>query len=175
MFTITIYQEAGRRYRLLRLWIPIYSHSMDSSEAHPAQAEPRGMTAIGVFLFFGALMAFFAGTTLVWRGTFLDRVWELNPRAYAQLGPQGKMVGIPFLFLSYALAQAGVGWFKRQISGWRLAILIISVQAAGDLINAIRGRFFEGLIGVTIAGALLFYLLRPSVRAMFEQDVSKGI
>jgi hypothetical protein len=148
---------------------------MDSSEAHPAQAEPRGMTAIGIFLFFGALMAFFAGTTLVWRGTFLDRLWELNPRAYAQLGPLGKMVGVPFLFLGYALATAGVGWFKRQLGGWQLAVLIISVQAAGDLINAIRGRFFEGLIGVTIAGALLFYLLRPSVRAAFKHDVVKGM
>ena len=148
---------------------------MDSSEAHPTQAEPRGLTAIGIFLFFGAVMAFFAGTTLVWRGTFLDRLWELNPRAYAQLRPLGKMVGIPFLFLSYALTQAGVGWFKRQIAGWRLAVAIISVQAAGDLVNAIRGHFFEGLIGVTIAGALLFYLFRPSVRAVFHRPAQKRL
>jgi hypothetical protein len=142
---------------------------MDSSEAHSAKAEPRGMTALGIFLFFGALMAFFAGTTLVWQGTFLDRIWELNPRAYALLRPLGKMVGIPFLFLSYALVQAGVGWFKRQISGWQLAVLIITVQATGDLVNAIRGHFFEGLIGVAIAGVLLLYLLRPSVRAVFKR------
>lgn len=133
------------------------------------------MTAIGIFLFFGALMACFAGATLVWRGTFLDHMWELNPRAYEQLGPFGKMVGIPFLFLGYALTTAGVGWFKRRFWGWQMAVLIISVQAAGDLVNAIRGRIFEGLIGVTIAGALLFYLLRPSVRAVFNHDVSKGI
>ena len=133
------------------------------------------MTAIGIFLFFGAFMAFFAGTTLVWQGTFLDRIWELNPRAYAQLRPLGKMVGIPFLFLSYALAQAGRGWVKRQIWGWHLAVFIISVQAAGDLFNAIRGHFFEGLIGVAIASVLLLYLLRPSVRAVFKHDVSKGM
>ncbi len=127
------------------------------------------MTAIGVFLFFGALMAFLAGTTLVWQGTFLDRIWELNPRAYVQLRPLGKMVGIPFLLLSYALARAGIGWVKRQIGGWQLAVAIIAVQAAGDLVNAIRGHFFEGLIGVAIAGVLLFYLLRPSVRAVFHR------
>ncbi len=30
------------------------------------------MTAMGVFLFFGAVMALLAGTTLIWRGTLLD-------------------------------------------------------------------------------------------------------
>jgi hypothetical protein len=32
---------------------------------------PRGITAVGVFLFFGATMASLAGTTLTWPGTSL--------------------------------------------------------------------------------------------------------
>jgi len=32
------------------------------------------MIAVGIFLFFGATMGFLAGTTLVWRGTILDRM-----------------------------------------------------------------------------------------------------
>src|SRR5271167_216075 len=35
----------------------------------------RGFTAIGMFLFFGAVMASLAATTLLWQGTALDRVW----------------------------------------------------------------------------------------------------
>jgi hypothetical protein len=131
------------------------------------------MTAMGSFLFFGAAMAFCAGATLVWPGTPLDRIWELNPRAYRQLGPLGRMVGIPFLFLGYALTVAGVYWFKRKPLGWRLAVAIMAVQVAGDLGNAIRGRIFEGLIGATIAGALLFHLLRPSVRELFQHPAQK--
>ena len=44
--------------------------------------KPRGFTAIGVFLFFGAVMASLAATTLLWRGTVLDRLWTFNPTAY---------------------------------------------------------------------------------------------
>ena len=39
----------------------------------------RGLTAFGVFLLWGASMAFLAAVTLTWRGTVLDRVWAINP------------------------------------------------------------------------------------------------
>ena len=59
------------------------------------------MTAIGIFLLFGTVMAFLAGTALVWPSTFLDRMWALNPRTYDELAPLGKPAG--FLFLSLAV------------------------------------------------------------------------
>src|SRR6266851_9042585 len=86
-------------------------------ERHPSSVEatvreesPRAMTAIGVFLFFGAIMASLAGTTLIWRVTLLDHMWVLNAPAFRQLAPFGKTVGVPFLVLSAALAAAGAGW-----------------------------------------------------------------
>jgi len=130
---------------------------------------PRGITAIGIFLFFGAVMAAFAGTTLLWPGTPLDRAWALNASAHQQLAPLGKSVGILFLVLSAALALAGVGWFRRRLWGWALALIIIATQVLGDLFNILRGDFLRGAIGVAIAGALLFYLLRPQVRAAFAK------
>ena len=54
-----------------------------------------GITAMGIFLFFGAAMASLAGVTLIWRGTILDRMWAINAPAYRQLAPFGKTVGIP--------------------------------------------------------------------------------
>jgi hypothetical protein len=125
------------------------------------------MQAMGVFLFFGATMAALAGTTLVWRGTALDRMWELNPTAYTQLAPLGRGVGIAFLLLSVALLTAGIGWFRRRVWGWRLAVAIITIQVAGDLINALRGEVVKGTTGVVIASALLMYLLRPALRGAF--------
>ena len=68
---------------------------------------PWAMRAIGVFLFFGAILASLAGTTLVWRGTLLDRMWPLNAPAYKQLSAFGQTVGIPFPVLSVALVAAG--------------------------------------------------------------------
>lgn len=175
MLTEVIYQEGTETVLPQSLEVPVYSDCMNSAEVRLAKTVPRGMAAVGSFLFFGAAMAFFAGATLIWRGTFLDRVWDLNPRAYRQLGPLGKIVGIPFLFLGCALTLAGIGWLKRKPWGWRLAVAIIAVQVAGDLVNAVRGRIFEGLIGATIAGGLLFYLLRPSVRELFQHPEQKQL
>jgi hypothetical protein len=126
---------------------------------------PKGIIAVGIFLFFGAMMASLAGTTLVWRDTILDRVWAINAPAYARLAPLGKIVGIPFLMLGVFLAVACMGWFKRRV--WGLALAIIAIQVLGDLVNVFRGDVVRGGVGFVIAGALLVYLLRPEVRAAF--------
>src|SRR6201987_5322861 len=88
--------------------------------------KPRGFTAIGVFLFFGAVMASLAATTLLWRGTVLDRLWTLNPTAYKQLAPLGRIVGVLFLALSAARITAGIGWFQPPLLGWRLTAVMMT-------------------------------------------------
>jgi hypothetical protein len=118
-------------------------------------------------LFFGAIMAGLAATTLLWRTTNLTRIWVLNPKAYKQLAPLGSTVGIFFLLLGAALATAGIGWFRRRLWGWRLAVVIIAIQVLGDLINCVRGDLLRGGTGLFIAGALLLFLLQPKVRVMF--------
>ena len=126
-----------------------------------------GFTAIGIFLFFGAIMASLAATTLLWRGTPLDRLWALNPMAYKQLAPLGGTFGILFLLLGAALTTAAIGWFRRRLWGWRLAVAIIATQILGDVVNCVRGDLLRGGTGVIIAGALLLFLLKPKVRATF--------
>jgi len=127
----------------------------------------RGFTAIGMFLFFGAVLASLAATTLLWQGTALDRVWALNPTAYKQLAPLGCIVGMFFLVLGVALVTAGIGWFRHRLWGWKLAVGIICTQVLGDVINCVRGNWLRGATGVMIAGALLLFLLRPRIRAVF--------
>jgi hypothetical protein len=141
---------------------------MNRSAISSPIAIPRGVTAIGIFLVFGAAMASLAGMTLVWPGTALDRMWAFNPRAFRELAPFGKTVGIPFLLLAVTLSITSVGWFKRRLWGWRLAVFIIATQVFGGLIHVFLGRVVEGGVGVAIAGALLLYLLRVKVRAVFN-------
>ena len=120
-------------------------------------------------------MASVAGTTLVWRETALDRIWALNPRAYKELVPFGRAAGISFFLLAAVLVTAGVGWFKRRMWGWRLAVAVIATQILGDLVSAFMGRVIEGAIGVVIAGALLLYLLHREVRVVFGRERASGV
>lgn len=133
-----------------------------------AKRNPPGFHAIGVFLIFGATMAAFAAATLIWPGTPLDRAWSLNPTAHRQLAPLGTKIGVLFLLLSFALVTSGVGWLRHQRWGWRLTVIIIGTQIAGDLFNFVRGDRLRGSVGVAIAGALLVYLLTPRVRDEFS-------
>lgn len=145
------------------------SHSTDMDSATPSGARlPMSMTAVGVFLVFGACMSGLAGTTLVWQGTTLDKVWGLNPTAYRRLAPLGTNVGPLFLLLSATMFIASVGWFKRRRWGWGLALGIISTQITADTVNLVRGDYLRGGTGLTIAGALLYYLLHPKVRNTFR-------
>jgi hypothetical protein len=144
-----------------------YSLEMGFRSASAPASATRGITAIGIFLSLGTAMALIAGITLARPGTTLDRLWTLNPQAYRQLAPLGKTVGALFLLLSAALGVASAGWLRRRKWGWLLAVTIISTQLLGDLVNTLRGQVIQGSVGIAVAGALLLYMTRPSVRSVF--------
>jgi hypothetical protein len=133
------------------------------------------MKAIGVFLVFGGVLACAAGISLTRPGTVLERMWALNSRAFQELAPLGPSVGLLFLVLAVALMLAGAGWLKRRRWGWQLAVAIIGTQVLGNCIQIFPGRVTEGIVGVTIAGALLFYITRGRVRRfVYRRDSMRG-
>jgi hypothetical protein len=91
---------------------------------------PIAVTLLGIFWAFGACAAALAGGTLIWSGTAFDQVWTLNEPAYKVLAPVGSVVGPLFLLVSATLALTTIGWFRRWMWGWRMAVGVISVQSA---------------------------------------------
>jgi hypothetical protein len=126
---------------------------------------------MGIFLVFGTCMALLAAGTLTWPGTPLDQAWKLNPHAQIRLRPLGTTAGILFFLLAFALGLSAFGWFRRRRWAWLLATLLIATQVLGDIINAASGNLLQGLVGATIAAALLFYLLHPAVRSAFPPSL----
>ena len=112
-------------------------------------------------------MAALATFLLLAPGTPLDRAWALNPEAQRDLSAHGRLFAPGFLLLSAALLGAGFGWFKRRLWGWRLAIFIVATQVAGGLAHVLTGYVAKGIVGTIIPGALLFYVLRPRMKAAF--------
>jgi len=80
------------------------SRHPSSVEATVRRESPWAMTAIGVFLFFGAVMASLAGTTLIWPGTLLDHVWVVN-------APAGKLGAV---CLGHSVSHATLAWLIHQ-------------------------------------------------------------
>jgi hypothetical protein len=130
-------------------------------------ATPPGLIAFGVLFYFAASMAVLAAFLLFWPGTPLDKLWAINPRAHTDLSSLGKWVSIEFLLLAVFAVYTAVLWFRRRRLAWRLAVLTMSVEVLGNLINIFRGDLLRGIAGIAIAALLLAYLLNSKVKAAF--------
>lgn len=124
--------------------------------------------SIGIFMVFASSMAALAGTILIWPGTPLDRLWQLNKTAHAELRKAGTYLGPLFWALGILLIGTATGWFRQRMWAFRLTVAIICTQLVGDLVNLVRGDLVRGGIGILVAGALLFYLLRSRIRTIFQ-------
>ncbi|HET7207076.1 MAG TPA: hypothetical protein VFI95_10930 [Terriglobales bacterium] len=128
---------------------------------------PKGFLALGIFFYFGAVMAAYAAITLLRPGTFLDGLWVLNPQAHVALRAFGPSVAAPFSVLAIVLVLAGLGWFRHQYWGWLLGTFVIGANCAADLIHVFLGDWLRSGVGFVIAGLLLWYLTSAGVRRYF--------
>jgi hypothetical protein len=134
----------------------------------PERRSSKGtFIAIGTFFYFAMTMALYAAITLLHPGTVLDRLWFLNPRAHRDLLMFRNPAGVLFLIVAALAATAGLGWFRRRLWGWRLAVLGISAQLLGNVFNLIRGDLLRGGTGLLIAAALLICLLSDKIKRNF--------
>jgi hypothetical protein len=129
---------------------------------------PRGLFAFAIFLCFAATMAALAAFLLLFPGTPLDHLWALNSRAHHDLTALGKWVGLAFILLAGFLVYAARLWFCRRARGWLLAVIIVVLEATGNVVNFLRGEHFAGLVGLLIVSALLAFLFSHRVKAAFH-------
>lgn len=134
-------------------------------------ARPVSISAIGVFLLAATVIAAVVGVSLLFPGTFLDRIWELNKPAYEAFEALGRISGLLLLLVGVCAAYAGAGLLKGQKRARWIAVALFAVNGLGDVANLLRptGRL-KSTAGVLIAATFLFCLLRPSVTAFFESQ-----
>src|SRR5262249_55561288 len=130
---------------------------------------PRAITpwALGAFFVFATLMTALTAATLFAPDTPLTAIWSVKPTDYEALRALAPASAFAFAALSLAMAATAFGCLLRKRWGLMLALAIFSVNALGDAGRAFFGAPLEAALGVSIAGAIIWWLLRPRVRALF--------
>jgi hypothetical protein len=132
---------------------------------------PRSATIlVGAFSLLVTAIAAAAGTTLLWPGGPIDVIWSIrNDDTHAKMLALGWPVGAGLWVLAVVALALAVGSFAQRRWAWWLAAAGISVNGVADLGRLATGGIVEGLVGAVIAGLILFWLTRPTVRVQFSR------
>jgi hypothetical protein len=147
-------------------------HAEAAVAMDPRSKRPATPILLGAFFAFAAIMACLASLSLLLPDIPLGLIWSFKRAEYAQLLALGPWVGWAFLLLAIAATLASYGSFRRRQWGWVLSLAIFAVNGLGDAIRLMTGAWVEGLIGVCVTAAIVVWLTRPSVRALFKYQHS---
>ncbi len=115
---------------------------------------------LAAFFAFGAAMCGLTIFLLALPGTALDSLWRLNPSAGVAFRDMGACAMILMLVVGVACASAAIGLaIGARWAVW-LAIFILSINAVGDLLNGLFRHDYRTLIGLPIAGLMIWWLGR---------------
>ena len=112
-----------------------------------------------MFFAFGAVMCLITIIALFFPGGALDPIWRLNPEARDAFLQIGRLSILLMFVVGSACAFAAIGLATHARWGRRLALGILVVNLAGDLVNALVRHDLRTLIGLPIGGAMIAYLL----------------
>jgi hypothetical protein len=113
-----------------------------------------------IFFTFGATMCALTIVLLTFSGTPLDALWRANPEAHEAFASHRAAAIALMSVVGLACAAAARGLARRAAWGRRLAIAIITVNLIGDLTGAIVRHDPRPLIGLPVAGAMIWFLVR---------------
>jgi len=101
---------------------------------------------------------------LVFPGTKLDSLWNLNPDARVAFQSLGSWSVLLMLAIGTGCALGAIGLWYGKLWGVLLAIAILFINIIGDLMNVVIRHDYRPLVGVPIAGVMVFYLARLMAR-----------
>ena len=113
-------------------------------------------------------MCFLTILLLVFPGRKMDSLWNLNPEARVAFQSLGKWSILLMLAVGIACVLAAVGLWYGTPWGTRLGLAILVINIIGDLMNVATRRDYRSLIGLPIAGAMIFYLARSANRRRIQ-------
>jgi hypothetical protein len=124
--------------------------------------QPQRHYWLAALFAFGATMCLLTIVLLIFPGTKLDLLWKLNPEARMAFQSLGSWSVLLMLIVGFSCALAAIGLWRGTVFGIRLGLAILVVNIIGDLVNVVIRQDYRSLIGLPIAGAMIFYLARSA-------------
>ena len=115
---------------------------------------------LALFFGFGALMCALTIVLLLFPGSSLDALWRVNPEARSSFQSIGNAAFLLMGAVGSGCALAAVGLWREARWGRQIAIVILSINIVGDLLNAVLRHDYRALVGLPIGGAMIVYLAR---------------
>src|SRR6266446_9023774 len=112
------------------------------------------------FFALGTAMCTLTIVLLISPGSPLDSLWTLNPDARVAFQSLGKGAIWLMLVVGAGCVFAAIGLWRRSLWGIRTALVILSLDLFGELLNAVLRHDYRALIGLPVGGAMILYLAR---------------
>lgn len=104
---------------------------------------------------------------LLFAGSDLDSLWQLNPEARLAFQSFGSWSFLLMVTIGTGCLFAAIGLWRGTFWGTQLALTILSINMIGDIINTLLRHDYRALIGLPVGAAMIFFLVRSG-------DWSKG-
>jgi len=139
---------------------------MREPAGHIARVRTSGVHRwFAAFFAFGATMCALTVSLLLFPGSALDSLRRLNPDARLAFESLGYWSVVLMLTVGTACLFAAIGVWRARSWGTWLALIILLINMAGDLMNVFVRHDYRGLVGVPVAGAMIFFLLAYAHRS----------
>lgn len=122
---------------------------------------PTGVVLLALLYGIGAVASvLFAGAFLV--GAIGGAAFGVP--LFAGIAIMGALV---FLAVAVATAAIAMGLWKRKRAAWHAAVALAAGYVAWSVLGLFVGNVIDGVVGLAIAGLVLWYLFQPTVQAWF--------
>jgi hypothetical protein len=122
--------------------------------AAPTAVRPTGITILAILAGLEGVFGLLGGFGLLFASTI-------------GLGVGGTLLGLALLALAGLALAFGWGAWTLQPWAWPLGVAFAAYGVVINLLQIIGGNPAGSIIGVVIAGAVLYYLNQPGIKALF--------
>ncbi|TMI14657.1 hypothetical protein E6H35_04000 [Candidatus Bathyarchaeota archaeon] len=158
---------------------------MQPVEVTPVRHRPEGLTILGALAILAGVAGLVAGGALLIAslavGTITSSLKDyLSTQGYPQLVSYVTTSNVATILASLGVFSILVGlfWFAEGIGvlsgkgwAWNVGIAIFVLSIINSIIQVVFGNYFSA-IGIVIDLGIIYYLMKPSVRAFFGKTLA---